>query len=146
MIRLNRSGPSVLVPRFRDVDLHEIITGEEFAIFRALLKPAALDDLHRLRGRIAVHLDSLEEQSFSHEFLDLELARVLTDGLTELIDGASGYDAEERSLVRGAVDYYVLPTDAENDVTSPIGLEDDARVFNAVCRALGRSTLEIPLP
>lgn len=134
------------MPKFKGVDLHEIITGDEFAIFRALLKPATLDDLHRLRGRVAVHLDSLEEQSFSHEFLDLELGRAVTHGLTELIDGASAYDAEERSLVRGAVEYYLLSSDAENDVTSPIGMEDDVRVFNAVCGALGRSTLEIPLP
>jgi hypothetical protein len=128
------------------VDLQKIITGDEFAILRELLKPARLDDLHRLRGRVAVHLDSLEEQSFSYEFLDLELARTLADGLTALIDHASGYDEEERSLVRAAVEYFVLSTDAENDVTSPIGLEDDVRVFNAVCRALGQATLEIPLP
>lgn len=128
------------------MDLHQIITGDEFAIFQGLLKPARLDDLHRLRGRVAVHLDSLEEQSFSHEFLDLELARTLARGLTVLIDGASAFDAEERSLVRAAVEYFVLSLDAENDVTSPIGLEDDVRVFNAACRALGRAALEIPLP
>ncbi len=128
------------------MDLREIFPGGEFTILRELLKPARLDDLHRLRGRVAVHLDSLEEQSFSYEFLDLELARTLASGLTALIDGASGYDEEERSLVRAAVEYFVLSTDAENDVTSPIGLEDDVRVFNAVCRALGQTTHEIPLP
>lgn len=128
------------------MDVREIITSDEFAIFQGLLKPATLGDLHRLRGRVAVHLDSLEEQSFSHEFVDLELARTLACGLTVLIDGASGYDDEERSLVRAVVEYFALSTDAENDVTSPIGLEDDVRVFNAACRALGRATLEIPVP
>ena len=128
------------------VELDQIITRDEYAILRTLLRPTTLDDLSRLRGRVAVHLDSLEEQSFSHEFLDLELARSLSQGLTSLIDGAAEYDAEERSLARAAIEYFVLAVDAENDVTSPIGLEDDVRVFNAVCQALGRSALEIPLP
>ena len=58
---------------------------------------------------------------------------------------ACDFDAEGRSLVGGAVAYFLLAADVGHDFESPIGLRDDGRVFNSVCRALGRVDLEVPL-
>jgi hypothetical protein len=127
------------------MDLGKVVTGEELAVFSNLLRPTSRDDIRLLRGRVVLHLDALEEQSFSFETLDIDLARRLSGGLCQLIDGAASFDAEERSLLRGAVEYFLLSSDADHDVTSPVGLLDDNRVFNSACRALGRADLEIPI-
>jgi hypothetical protein len=41
------------------------------------------------------------------------------------------------------VDYFVMRDDGEDDLHSPIGFDDDARVVNAVLDALGRSDLRV---
>ena len=43
----------------------------------------------------------------------------------------------ERLAIQAAVRYFVLEDDAESDLNSVIGLDDDAEVVNAVLRHLG---------
>ncbi len=45
---------------------------------------------------------------------------------------------QERRLVQAAVRYFVLADDAEGDLVSVIGFDDDARVLQAVAEHLGR--------
>jgi hypothetical protein len=102
-------------------------------------------DLQRLRGRISTHVDLLEEAAFDHDELQLELGRQVATCLLTLLDDPSALDAEHRSLVRATIEYFILTDDSDNDVSSPIGMEDDARMVNDLCQELGRTDLTIKL-
>lgn len=103
-------------------------------------------ELHALRSDLEHHLEVIDTRSFDFELLDVDLARRITHAFIELIDGAERFDADQRALLYAGIDYYVLTDDAENDLTSPIGLEDDAAVLNVVCARLGREDLSVPTP
>lgn len=65
--------------------------------------------------------------------------------LGSLLDEPDQYDARERELIRGAVEYFVLDRDERRDLTDAIGFDDDARVLNAVLDSLHRADLRIDL-
>lgn len=67
----------------------------------------------------------------------------LASGCRTLL-GASWTD-EQRQLVQAAVTWFLLEEDDEPDLESVAGLDDDAEVFNAVVRELGRQDLVIRL-
>lgn len=67
----------------------------------------------------------------------------LATGFRALLSGT--WDEQQRRLVQAAVTWLLLEDDAEPDLESVAGLDDDAEVFNAVARELGRQDLAIPL-
>jgi hypothetical protein len=89
------------------------------------------------------HLDAVEEAGLSDHRLDVALAQNLVAALRSLISAAADLDADQRALLRGAVEYFLLTQDADNDLTSVDGLKDDARVINHVCTELGRDDLQV---
>ena len=99
-----------------------------------------------LRAAIASYLTDIAREARRNEFLDLALARSVAAALEKLIDGSSTFELSHRRLVAAAVAYFVDADDAAHDMASPIGFEDDARVVNAVARAIGRDDVAIPLP
>jgi hypothetical protein len=106
-----------------------------------LRQPTPADDFVRLSRRLSTHLTALEEQQFEHESLDIDLARLVTDRLTRLAGEAAELTPEQRGWLRGAIDYFLITTDIENDVLSPEGLVDDARVLNHALERIGRTDL-----
>ncbi|HVX19131.1 MAG TPA: hypothetical protein VHA73_13960 [Acidimicrobiales bacterium] len=119
---------------------------DEMAAFTAMKAPTSVVDLRLLQTRIATHLDVLDEQSFDHEFLELDLARSIAALYSTLLEGSEQLDPAQRATLRAGIEYFILTDDDENDVQSPIGMEDDARVANEVCRQLGRPDLVISIP
>ena len=111
----------------------------ELADLERLREPTSLDDFARLRRRMNTHMEALEEQHYDFDHLDIELASQIADALTLLVEAAASLDHDQRSLLRGAVEYFLLTTDKDNDVTSPFGLRDDARVLNHVEHNLAAS-------
>ncbi|MBT9585036.1 hypothetical protein IV102_16960 [bacterium] len=74
--------------------------------------------------------------------LPLPLAKALSWGLSELLQGQTEHTPEEhRRLIQAAVQYYVENDDDDHDLESPTGLDDDAEVFVAVAAALDRQDL-----
>ena len=69
-------------------------------------------------------------------------ARRVGDGLLSLLRDCS---AEELPYVQAATLYFASSEDAQPDVESEDGFDDDAEVFNAVCQMLERSDLIVPL-
>lgn len=100
--------------------------------------------LERSLEQIGAHLDYLEGAHAINQDVDLVLAGRIAQSLHALIT-LQPYDAECRALLRGAVDYFTLTGDVDDDVNSDKGLHDDARVVSATARALGHPELEIPL-
>ncbi len=70
--------------------------------------------------------------------LDVEFIEKLAARARRLVRGLEPDGPEpERRLVQAAVRYFVLADDAEGDLVSVIGFDDDARVLQAVAEHLG---------
>ena len=54
-----------------------------------------------------------------------------------LLDAWETHDEDGRALIRGAVEYFLLPRDGDDDLATPQGLDDDAAVVRAVIAHLG---------
>ncbi len=108
-----------------------------------LRRACSAEDLVRLRARVVTHLQVLEEHLLADEKIDVVIGRKVAGVLLDLVDHASQLDADGRSLVRAALDYFVLCGDDDDDLESPVGLHDDAELLNEVCEHLGRVDLRI---
>lgn len=100
--------------------------------------------LEQAREQIGAHLDYLEGAQAINQDVNLILAGRIAQSLDALI-ALRPEEAECRALVRGAIEYFTLAGDADDDLSSAKGLDDDARVVSAAARALGHPELEIPL-
>ena len=105
----------------------------------------APEDFPGLRLRVVAHLAHIEKASVGHAAVDVDAARAVAHVLGSLLDEPDQYDARERELIRGAVEYFVLDRDERRDLTDAIGFDDDARVLNAVLDSLHRADLRIDL-
>lgn len=97
------------------------------------------------RDRVAGHVSLMEAAHALAPNIDLELARAIGEALQAMLVEPEELAYEERRLLAGAVEYFVLTGDSDDDMASPVGLVDDARVTNATARALNREELAIPL-
>lgn len=98
-----------------------------------------------LRDRLNDYLDAVQQALIQNEFLDLRLARQIAHTLHQLLDSYSRYTKEHQSLLVGTVRYFVKDDDAEHDMHSVLGLDDDAAVLNYFLDILGRPELKISL-
>ena len=107
-----------------------------------LMRPTTAADLDALRPVLADHVASVEARAEERSHLEVALARDLAASFTALLD-EGGLDDEQRAVVRAAIDYFVQPYDAEADLSSPIGLEDDAFIANTAFERIGRPDLAV---
>lgn len=97
---------------------------------------------HILGQAITEHLAEIEGSP--GDLVDRPLAREIAATLQRVIAELwTSLDAPQQRLVQLAADYFVSDDDAEADLESPLGLEDDALVLNLVLAALGRPDLVI---
>ncbi|MCB1028428.1 MAG: hypothetical protein R2704_15440 [Microthrixaceae bacterium] len=101
----------------------------EVALARARMLAADLriSDVPDLRARVAERLTELQASPDA----DADRAHRLASEISALLDHAEDLDDEGRSLLRGAVEYFVLEDDFEP------GLLDDAEVVRSVRDELG---------
>lgn len=109
--------------------------------FLELCTSRAVADLRADAVRIEGYLYRLGRSAADDPTIDVERASAVAAALLALVGDADRFDFYERRLLAGAVDYFVLEQDGSNDVAHLRGLDDDARVVRAVCRALGREEL-----
>ncbi|MEQ9498738.1 MAG: hypothetical protein RIT81_17805 [Deltaproteobacteria bacterium] len=100
-----------------------------------------LQSVATLRAAVEAHAARAEQAS--GDLIDRPLARLIADGLLRLL--GADLDEDQRRAVQLACDYFISDEDAESDLTSPLGFEDDAEVFNAVAAVLGFDDAVIPL-
>jgi hypothetical protein len=123
----------------------EVLHPLEMDRFVSACIPTASDELPGLRLRVAGHLAWVRAQTDVFPSVDVDTAAQIAATLGQLLDEPDAYGADERALLRGAVDYFVMRDDGEDDLRSPIGFDDDARVVNAVLDAIGRGDLRVEL-
>jgi hypothetical protein len=118
------------------------IPSEAVDLFDRLRAEAELP-LEKLREDLRDHVARISAAAAGNEFLDLRLANALANTANALLDEAEHRGDHERRLVQAAVRYFLLDEDAEHDLESVCGLDDDAAVCNAVATAVGRDDLKV---
>ena len=122
------------------------LPSDSSALMRDLLVQEHIP-IHRLRVELSEHLARMTEHSSRYEFIDLETAMLLNAVCHKLLDRLTDATPEDhRRMVQAAVRYFILDDDAESDLDSPIGFDDDALVVKAVAGAVGAQDLVRGLP
>jgi hypothetical protein len=79
--------------------------------------------------------------------IDPTLARALVEASQRLLGTLTEQTpTRTRRLVQAAVRYFLIEDDADADLDSILGLDDDADVINAVLRHLGYEDWQVPVP
>ena len=131
---------SELHPQF-SIDLDELLHPEEQLRFRRLCMATSSSDLPELVGVVRLHLDRVIE--LADHRTDVEMAERIASCFEQLLLSASGFAPDERALIRGAVEYFLLSDDADGDIENVVGFDDDVRVLNSVLKRVERPDLII---
>ena len=101
-----------------------------------------LRPVHELFKEVREYQQALAKRSQWHDDdVDPALARGLAEASLRLLGTLSDDTPETtRHLIQAAVRYFVIEDDADSDLDSILGLDDDAEVVNAVLRHLGRES------
>lgn len=125
------------------LDLDTLLHPEEQQQFRQLCLETSSEELAQLSDVVELHLSQLAASGSST--VDTETAERIGAALTDLLGSGEPFDAEERALIRGAVEYFVLAEDASADLDDALGFDDDARVLNSVLDRIGRPQYRVEL-
>ncbi len=113
--------------------------------FERLLSEPTLDagDLWMM---VRSHLVALREAEAAEEMMDSRLGKELAEASEQLLHRfADETNEDARLLIQAAVRYFVLNEDAEGDMDSLVGFDDDAEVFNVVVEELGHGDLAVSI-
>ncbi len=96
-----------------------------------------------LKAEVRAHVERLAAAQAKSELIALDLAELLADRLTTLLEQAPLLGHDARSAIVGAARYFVSTDDLLPDEQSCTGLDDDLEVFNHVVESLERPDLII---
>ncbi len=130
--------------RQAEILVEGLLHPNEVAQFTALCTNTPADDFKGEWLRVRTHVARVAEAGRSNPAVDVRSAKQIAKVLDELMRDVYSYDDEQRALLRGAIEYFILVSDEENDLGS-MGFDDDAMVTNLVAKALGRSDIQVHL-
>lgn len=111
--------------------------------FAALCTATSPSELEALVPRIDSYLEKVEAAAEESSVTDVDTGRRLADSLRLLVQSCADYDDDQRALVRGSIEYFILTGDDQNDLDDILGFDDDVRVLNAVVDLLDRNDLAV---
>lgn len=126
------------------LDLHDLLHPDEQRRFRRLCLATSSEELAQLTGVVQLHVDHIRHNA--SQATDVETAQRIGEALIGLVSSGIRFDAEERALIRGAVEYFLLSDDAAGDLDDAVGFDDDARVVNSVLQRIGQPRFRVELP
>lgn len=126
-----------------DVLVDGILHPGERDRFVAMCVATEPDDVPLLRARVVAHLGRIEGLVDAQPAIDGDAARSLAAALLSALDDTPSLGDDRRSLLRGAVEYFIDEADSIDDLDDPIGFDDDIRIANAVFEEIGRHDLLI---
>jgi len=106
---------------------------EATSVFDNLLN-LELQPVPALKRQVDRHLADLQEAHGRNEFLDLAMAWELAGASHRLLALSPTATEADQRLIQAAVLHFVLANDASPDTGWLLGLEDDAKVLQAVAR------------
>lgn len=127
-----------------DLDIHDLLRPDEQRRFRRLCLPTAAVELEQLVAIVELHVEHIRHDA--GQLTDLETAEQIGRSLTALLSSGTEFDATERSLIRGAVEYFLMADDTAGDLEDAVGFDDDARIVNSVLQRIGQPDYLIELP
>jgi uncharacterized membrane protein YkvA (DUF1232 family) len=131
------------MPRVPSVMLSALPDGLQTRV-RDLFPMGEPGPLHEMRALVEEHVRETAKAAAKNEFVDTTLAYTIAQRLRIVLEDWPSLTQDERAAVHAAIAYFALSEDAEDDLESVLGFEDDAQVVNACLRLLDRSHLEIP--
>jgi hypothetical protein len=108
------------------------------ALYKKYLTDAPITP-EELKQRLATYLEFVAKVSQVNTGVDHGLAQQIAQRLEELADAPP----EKFKFVQAAARYFTEDEDAEGDLVSAGGFNDDIAVLNALCRHLGRPDLQL---
>ena len=87
----------------------------------------------------------LKEMSQSNQKVDMEMVRALAEVSRDLLNRYDTFDSDHRSLIIGAIRYFVILDDPLPDTGFASGFTDDVMVMNHVLEQIGENDLIIPI-
>lgn len=104
--------------------------------------------VHRLFDEVKRYEKTLDERAdWDESKVDATLARDLVQACHRLLGTLSSASPDStRRLIQAAVRYFLIDEDADADLDSILGLDDDAEVVNAVLRHLGHGDWLVAIP
>lgn len=114
-------------------------------IFEPLCRDTEHVDLDRLTTQVIAHAAQIRQATRRNEFLDAGLADQIADLLCLLLSDVTHQTPQQRALVVGAARYFTDMNDADSDLNSILGLDDDVEVLNHVLDLLGHTDLKVKL-
>lgn len=128
------------------VDLEGIPDGSK-ALWTRLVQEE-LRPVHELFKEVRDYQQQIKQRSqWSDADVDPTLANALSDASLRLLSTLhDGSPESTRRLIQAAVRYFVIEEDADSDLDSILGLDDDAEVLNAVLRKLGHTQWVVDVP
>ena len=125
------------------IDLEELLNPDEQRQFRQLCLPTSADEFEQLSGVVELHIEHI--RNYEGPNADVETAEAIAKSLLALLATEEPFDGDERALIRGAVEYFLLADDASGDLDDVLGFDDDARVLNSVVDRINRPKFRIEL-
>lgn len=119
------------------IDVEYLLNPEEQDRFRRLCLPTSAAELVALSEVVDMHLRHVSGEMADNANADLETAQKISRSLLALLASGMAFDGEQRALIRGAVEYFLMVDDAAGDLDDVLGFDDDARVLNSVLDRLG---------
>jgi uncharacterized membrane protein YkvA (DUF1232 family) len=113
--------------------------------FWLLCEAVSIDALPELLEAVHQHALQVRQALKTNEFLDVALAEKIAETLAKLLGDIENYPPNQKRLVVGAARYFVKSHDAQADLVSLLGFDDDVAVLNYVLVELGQSELRISL-
>ena len=101
--------------------------------------------LHKLVKDVENHVVQVREALTTYEFLDVALAEKVATILVELIKKIETYPKNKQKLIVGAARYFIKSHDAQSDLKSLLGFDDDVAVLNYVLVELDQHDKRIQL-
>jgi uncharacterized membrane protein YkvA (DUF1232 family) len=131
--------------RVTDSDLYQLPADTRHTMQRLLAQPVV--PLDSLRLNVQQYMQLVYHAATIHEFIDVATAERLAETSYALLDSvAPQAPGDTRALIQAAVRYFLVSEDADDDLASISGFDDDVAVMNAVTQMLGRPDLQIPIP
>ena len=118
---------------------------------REFWKKLVVEDLrpvHELFAEVKQYQQAIAQRStVQNAEVDPTLANDLSAASLRLLGTLTeGTPERTRRLIQAAVRYFVLEEDADSDLDSILGLDDDGEVMNAVLRVLGHDDWLVDIP
>lgn len=106
-----------------------------------------LRPVHELFKEVRAYQQAIAQRSqWRDSDVDPVLANSLVDTSLKLLSSLNDSSPETtRRVVQAAVRYFVIEDDADSDLDSILGLDDDAEVINAVLHHLGRTEWQVQI-